>query len=525
MKLQPLLEVLAKKELLAPGQLETEIKAVVYSSAEVQPGAIFVAIVGFHTDGHKFIIDASRRGAAAIVGSNQVLLQEFVQSPEYKGTAVVWVEDERAALNHLAAAFYDYPAHKLGIIGVTGTKGKTTTSFLISQMIEAGGYSSGLIGTVDFKVGARRWANDTRQTTPEAPQVQALLAEMRRERVDFGVIESSSHGLALRKLLDCAYDVAVFTNITHEHLDFHGTFEQYRQDKALLFEYLSSEKPKPFLKFPKTAIINQDDPNAEFFKQRTLEAAAKHSRKVLILTYGLEHPADVTAYQIESDARRLDYSARTPLGEVRLNLSLPGRFNVYNSLAAVCTGITLGLSLEEIKRGLESVKGVPGRMESIIVSETQPFSVIVDYAHNPDSLEQVLKTLRPLTPGRLIVLFGSAGERDLSKRSMQGAVAARLADFAIFTNEDPRLEDENKIIAEIAVGAEKLGWQEGSQFLNIADRRIAIKTAFERARAGDTVLLAGKGHEQCIIIGPEKVPWDDREEARAALQTLGFSET
>lgn len=520
LELEQLLEVLAQKELLASGQVGTKVEALCYLSNEVQPGTLFVAVVGFHTDGHRFIAEAAQRGAVAIIGSNREKLVDFVQSPEYSRVAVVWVTDERAALNHLAAAFYGYPARQLGVVGVTGTKGKTTTSFLISQMVEAGSYSSGLIGTVDFKVGNRRWDNTTRQTTPEAPQVQELLAEMVAEKVDFAVVESSSHGLALRKLLDCAYDVAVLTNLTHEHLDFHGTFEQYRHDKGLLFEYLSEEPPKSFLNFPKTAIINEDDPQAAYFKEIALQRAAERGHKVAVLTFAIERQADIMAYSIESDARRLRYVARTPLGEVTLNLALPGRFNVYNSLAALCTGLVLGLSLDQIKRGLEGVTGVPGRMETITVLEEQPFAVIVDYAHNPDSLEQVLKVLRPLTPGKLIVLFGSAGERDVAKRPMQGEVAARLADFAIFTNEDPRLEDENQIIAEIAVGAERLGWHEGVEFLKIADRRVAIEVAFAQAKPGDTVLLAGKGHEQSIIIGHTKMPWDDRTEARAALQRL-----
>ncbi len=520
MELEKLLAVLSDKEILAPDQAGAEVSGVVYSSGEVQPGSIFVAVVGFHTDGHQYIPQAIERGASAVIGSNRAKLLELAQSPEAEKVAIVWVEDERAALNHLTAAFYNYPARKLGIIGVTGTKGKTTTSFLISQMIEAGKFSSGLIGTVDFKVGKRRWANDTRQTTPEAPQIQELLAEMVAEKVDFAVIESSSHGLALRKLLDCAYDVAIITNLTHEHLDFHGTFESYREAKGLLFEYLSEGEPKTFLPFPKTAIINQDDANAEFFKELSLQKAAERGREVAIMSYAIDHPADVTAHSIQSDARRLRYIARTPQGEIELNLNLPGRFNVYNSLAAVCAGLTVGLSLEEIKRGLESVAGVSGRMETIVVSENQKFSVIVDYAHNPDSLEQVLKILRPLTAGKLIAVFGSAGERDVAKRPMQGEITARLADFAVFTNEDPRLEDENQIIDEIAAGAEKLGWQEGRDFLKIADRRAAIEAAFAQAAPGDTVLLAGKGHEQCVIIGTTKVPWDERDEARLALHKI-----
>ena len=516
MQIGQLLEVLTDQEILAAGDQQTPVTAIVYSSRDVKPGAAFVAVVGFHTDGHRFVGDAARRGAILIVGSKRESLSEFVAGPDYSGQTVVLLGDERAALAHLAAAFEGYPARRLGVVGITGTKGKTTTSFLTDAVLEAGPYTTGLIGTVDFKVGPRRWANETRQTTPEAVEVQALLAQMVEAGVDYCVLESSSHGLALRKLLDCEYDVAVLTNITHEHLDFHGTFEQYRQDKGILFEALSEREPKPFLKFPKTAILNADDPNADYFRQRAQTAADRRGIELRVLTYGVRAGADVRATEIVSDARHLEYTAVTATGSVRLRLNLPGGFNVYNSLAALTVGLSQGVSLEEARRGLEGVQGVPGRMEKI--DEGQPFAVIVDYAHNPDSLEQVLKTLRPLTPGRLMVVFGSAGERDLAKRPVQGAIAARLADFAVFTNEDPRLEDANAIIDEIAAGAEEVGWQEGHQFLKIADRRAAIEAVIERAAPGDTVLLAGKGHESCVIIGTEKVPWDEREEARRALR-------
>ncbi|HEX2910368.1 MAG TPA: UDP-N-acetylmuramoyl-L-alanyl-D-glutamate--2,6-diaminopimelate ligase [Chloroflexia bacterium] len=515
-------EVLTQKEVLAKGNLETAVSGIVYSSREAQPGAVFVAVVGFHTDGHRFLGDAAQHGAQALVGSDRAQLAAFINSPQYSGQTVVLVPDERTALTHLAAAFYGFPARKIGVVGVTGTKGKTTTTFLISEVLEAGPYSTGLIGTVDFKVGPRRWSNQTRQTTPEAVEVQQLMAEMAAAKVDYCVLESSSHGLALRKLLDCAYDVAVLTNITHEHLDFHETFENYREAKGLLFEALADEPPKPFLRFPKTAIINADDPNAQYFRERAETATRAKGYELRVLTFSIENPADIRAVDIVSDNRNLEYTAVTPLGEVRLRLNLPGRFNVYNSLAALTVGLSQGLTLEEIKRGLEGVKGVSGRMEK--VDEGQPFSVIVDYAHNPDSIEQVLRTLRPITPGRLITVFGSAGERDVAKRPLQGAIAARLADFAVFTNEDPRLEDENVIIDQIGAGAEAEGWREGVNFLKIADRRAAIEAAVRVARAGDTVLLAGKGHESCIIVGTEKVPWDEREEARRALQQLNSSQ-
>ena len=516
MQLAQLLDNLADKEILAPGQLETAVTAVRYSSREVSAGAVFVAVVGFHTDGHRYVTDAAERGAVAIVGSRREPLLEFKDSASYQGQTIIYVADERAALAHLAAAFYGFPARQLGMVGITGTKGKTTTSFLVSEVLEAGPYSTGLIGTVDFKVGPRRWANETRQTTPEAVEIQELMAQMVEAKVDYCVLESSSHGLALRKLLDCEYDVAVLTNITHEHLDFHGTFEQYRQDKGILFEALGDGHPKPFFKFPKTAILNADDPNADYFKQRAVEATQAAKLELQVITFGIEAEADVRATEIKSDAQSLAYTAVTAQGNVRLQLNLPGHFNIYNSLAALTVGLSQGLSLAEAKRGLEGVKNVPGRMEK--VDEGQPFAVIVDYAHNPDSLAQVLRTLRPITPGRLMVVFGSAGERDIAKRSVQGTLAAQLADFAVFTNEDPRLEDADAIIDQIAEGAEQVGWQAGQQFLKITDRRTAIEAAIERAQPGDTLLLAGKGHESCIIIGTDKVPWDEHEEARRAIQ-------
>jgi UDP-N-acetylmuramoyl-L-alanyl-D-glutamate--2,6-diaminopimelate ligase len=316
--------------------------------------------------------------------------------------------------------------------------------------------------------------------------------------------------------------VVVLTNLTHEHLDFHGSFEQYRQDKGLLFEALSEEPAKPFLKFPKTVILNADDPNAAYFQERAQSAAQSKGLELRYLTYGLHHQADVQATAIVSDARHSEFTAVTPSGSVRISLNLPGEFNIYNSLAALTVGLSQGLTLEQLKAGLEGATGVSGRMEQI--NEGQPFAVIVDYAHNPDSIEQVLRTLRPLTPGRLVVVFGSAGERDIAKRPVQGAIAARLSDFAIFTNEDPRLEDENAIIDQIAAGAKAEGWREGQHFLKIADRRQAIETVIERAKAGDTILLAGKGHESCIIVGTEKIAWDEREEARRALRQV-FKET
>jgi len=510
LELEKLLAALPQKRIIALGKA-ADIIAIVYSSHKATPDALFVAVVGFHTDGHSYISDAVQRGAIAIVGCNAELLEQFVASPDYNGVTVIQVDDEREALANLAACFYGYPARQLNVIGVTGTDGKTTTTFLISAMLDSAGRSTGLIGTVDFKVGARRWSNASRQTTPEAVEVQELLAQMVAEKVPYAVLESTSHALALRKLLNCGYDVAVLTNVTQDHLDYHGSLEQYRRDKARLFGYLTSEPPKPFVKFPKTAIVNADDPNAALF----LETAGPQTNH---LTYAIYNPAEVRATEIVATASRLEYTLNSPAGNIRLNLRLPGEFNVYNSMAAACVGLSQGLTLAEIKTGLESVAGVPGRMQT--VEEGQPFAVVVDYAHTPDSLAKVLNILRPLTTGKLITVFGSAGERDRVKRPLQGEIAARLADFAVFTNEDPRLEDENQILDEIAVGAERIGWQEHQNFLKIADRRAAIEAAVARAKEGDTILLAGKGHEQSIIMNGYKIPWDELTEARTAIEKM-----
>ncbi|NWJ49054.1 MAG: UDP-N-acetylmuramoyl-L-alanyl-D-glutamate--2,6-diaminopimelate ligase [Chloroflexi bacterium] len=502
------MEALPSFELLShQSAASNEITSVVYSSREVTQDALFVAVVGFHTDGHFFIADALSKGATAIVGTNRAKLENYLDSA--KDIAFILVEDERTALAHLTACLHDYPAQKLGVIGVTGTDGKTTTTFLISALLDAACLSNGLMGTVDFKIGSRRWSNATRQTTPEAAEVQSLLSQMVTENIRYAILESTSHALALRKLVDCFYDIAVLTNITHEHLEFHDTFENYRLAKSQLFSYLNEGSSKPFLSFPKTAIVNADDPHAGIFR----EAAGDKPQH---LTYGIKNRADVFATDIYASVTSLEYTLNTPKGLIPLKLKLAGDFNVYNSLAAASVGLVLGISLEQIKAGLESVSGVPGRME--VIEEGQPFSVIVDYAHTPESLAKVLNILRPLTSSKLIVVFGSAGERDRAKRPMQGAIAATHADFAVFTNEDPRLEDENFILDEIAAGAETNGWHNGQQFLKIPDRRTAIEAAFSRAKAGDTVLLAGKGHEQSIIIGTEKVPWDERDAARAAIK-------
>ncbi len=414
--------------------------------------------------------------------------------------------DTGTALADFAAAFYGYPARKMRVVGVTGTDGKTTTTFLISKVLEQGGHKTGLFGTVYFKVGERLWDNPTRATTPEAVEVQELLAEMVAEGCDYAVLESSSHGLAQHRLDHCEYDVAVLTNITHEHLDFHGTVEAYRLAKAKLFDFLGTAVDKGS---PKVGVVNLDDPQAKMYIERVPANGQ-------VLTYGVENErSNVRALNIVSSANGLRYTAATPIGNVDLNLLLTGSFNVYNSLAAIAVGISQGVSLTDIKTALEQVPGVAGRMEQIQAG--QDFTCIVDYAHTPGAMDKVLGILRPLTTGKLIAVVGSAGERDLAKRPMIGVATTKWCDFVVFTDEDPRFEEPMAIINEIATGAEAQGKHEGRDFLKIVDRREAIATAFDHAAAGDIVALLGKGHEQCIIVGKDKLPWDDRTVARELL--------
>lgn len=478
---------------------QTEITALAYDSRQVQPGGLFFAVPGEHTDGRRFLEQAAQRGALVAVG------------PEGVGeTPLPYIEvaDIRAALADLACSFYGQPAQQLCTIGVTGTDGKTTTSNLISTILDTAGKRNGLMTTANFKISGQEWQNSTRQSTLEALDIQQFLRHLLDEGGTHAVIESTSHGLELQRVRGCAFDIGVVTNITHEHLDFHKTLENYRRAKARLFEMLDPVRDKGFHVAP-TAILNQDDVSFEILKPYC---------RVPILSYGIDAPATVRAVDLRLEAEQTRFLVLLPTDEIEISTRLVGRFNVSNCLAAIATAYSLGIRPDVIADALATVQGVTGRMERI--DEGQSFTVIVDYAHTPDSLEKVLSILRPLTRGKLMVVFGSAGERDRQKRPIMGRIAAQKADFFVITDEDPREEERFQILQEIAEGARPLGKREGADFLCIADRREAIAAAFARASKGDTVLLAGKGHEQSIIIGTTKIPWDDRRVAREQLATL-----
>ncbi|HWZ18918.1 MAG TPA: UDP-N-acetylmuramoyl-L-alanyl-D-glutamate--2,6-diaminopimelate ligase [Ktedonobacteraceae bacterium] len=477
-----------------------EITALAYDSRLVKPGGLYIAVPGTHTDGRRYLADAAQHGALAALGP-RIDVNDLP-------LPYIEVDDVRIALANLACAFYGNPTAQLSTIGVTGTDGKTTTCNLISALLDTAEKSNGLMTTANFKLHGQEWENTTRQSTLEALEIQQMLRRMVEADVKYAIIEATSHGLELQRVRGCAFDIGVVTNITHEHLDFHGTIENYRRAKARLFEMLDPSRDKG-LGIKSVAILNRDDVSYEILIPYC---------SVPVLDYGIDKSATIRAVDVQLDATSTHFRAILPNAEINIETHLVGQFNVSNCLAAIATAYAVGVNPVAIARGLARVTGVTGRMERIDVG--QPFTVIVDYAHTPDSLEKVLRILRPLTAGKLLLVFGSAGERDVQKRPIMGQIAAQLSDFFVITDEDPREESREQILREIAIGAETTGKHEGHDFLCIADRTQAIAAAFHRAQAKDTVLLAGKGHEQSIIIGREKIPWDDRRVAREQLHVL-----
>jgi UDP-N-acetylmuramoyl-L-alanyl-D-glutamate--2,6-diaminopimelate ligase len=501
---------------IGPGGLaEIRVGGVTEDSRHVAPGDLFVAIEGLHVDGHDFVERAEAAGAAAAIVARPVVGAALPQ---------LVVGAPPAALADAATWIFGDPSHELGVVGITGTDGKTTTSFLAVAALEAAGLRSGLVGTVATRIGAVQAANPEHTTTPGAPLLQRTLRAMADAGDGVAVVETTSHGLAADRVRGIAYDVAILTNLTHEHLDFHGTWEAYRDAKLSLFERLAVGGANPVKelagrRWPKAAIVNGDDPNAGAFIGVAQEAGAR------VVTYGTDDAADVRASRVEEDAHGIRVGVEGVAGARTLGLRLAGRFNVHNALAVVALGAVLDLDPEAVADGLSGVPGVPGRMERLDLG--QPFGVIVDYAHSPAALEKVLGLLAPTAAargGEMIVVFGSAGERDTEKRPMMGRVAGRLARLVIVTDEDPRGEDREAILDDIARGAEAAGKRRDRDLFLIPDRPAAIEAAFERARPGDIVLLAGKGHERSII-GPDgPVAYDERAAAAAALARLGFVE-
>ncbi|BAF60047.1 UDP-N-acetylmuramyl tripeptide synthase [Pelotomaculum thermopropionicum SI] len=481
----------------AGGDLNAVVEGIAYDSRQVRPRFLFVAIKGFRADGHEYIGEALERGALAVV------MERRVELPP--GVAWALVPDARRALALLSARFYGNPSFKMKLIGVTGTNGKTTTTSLIADILAGAGCRVGLIGTVNNRIGDR--VLPVKHTTPESADLQQLLHEMVIEKVDACVMEVSSHALALHRVDGSEFDLAVFTNLTQDHLDFHRDMEDYLESKLKLFKWLGRPGHK---REAGIAVINADDPHAGQF----IRAAGG-----TVYTYGIKNAADVRAESISIGARGACFGVAGKWGRLRLDLRITGLFNVYNALAAFTASAAMGVPAEEIKEALEKARGAPGRFE--MVDSGQDFAVVVDYAHTPDGLENILKTARKITEGRLITVFGCGGDRDRTKRPLMGGIAARYSDFAIITSDNPRTEDPLKIIKEIEEGMKTAGWE---RYVTEPDRRKAIRLAVEMARRGDVVVIAGKGHEDYQIIGTRKIPFNDRREAAAALKELKKAE-
>jgi UDP-N-acetylmuramoyl-L-alanyl-D-glutamate--2,6-diaminopimelate ligase len=463
-------------------------------SRKVEPGECFVAVPGFRHDARRFVPDAVGRGAALVITEGGPLADVAVPH--------VVVPSARAALGRVAAAYYGQPSRHLTVVGITGTNGKTTSSYLVEALLRTKGLRTGVIGTIQYRVGDR--TIPAGQTTPEALELQSMLAQMYAEGVRAVAMEVSSHALALARVDEVTFDVAVFTNLTQDHLDFHGTFDEYRRAKRRLFELLE-RSPKP----GRAAVVNRDDAAGPEMVRRLT---------VPVLTFGLAESADVRAGEWSSTLEGVRLTATTPRGPVRLRSPLIGEHNVMNLLAAVATGLALGLDPDAIAGALGGVGTVPGRFEQVRAG--QPFLVVVDYAHTPDALERVLATARKLTAGRLGVVFGCGGDRDRGKRPIMGEIAARLADRVWVTSDNPRSEPPEAIIDEVVVGVRRAGADQ-ARYARQPDRRAAIAAALEWARPGDTVVIAGKGHETYQIVGSAVLPFDDRAVAREILQGRG----
>lgn len=451
---------------------DAEISGIAYDSRKVKPGDVFVCISGFETDGHKYAGKAVEKGAAAVIAEHAI--------DAAVPTAVV--EDTRRTLSYIADVFYGHPSGKFRLVGVTGTNGKTTTTFLVKSILEKAGHKVGLIGTNKNMIGEKELPSE--RTTPESLELTELFAEMAKEGADFVVMEVSSHSLSLSRVEFCEFDVGAFTNLTQDHLDFHKTMENYLAAKKKLFDMC------------KTGVINADD---------------ESGRKILAdcscvsVSYGIDSAADIVASNIDYGAHGVDFDCDALGVAMRIHINTPGRFSVYNALAAVGICTALGISAENISAGLKSVPGVCGRAE--VVPTGRDYTVMIDYAHTPDGIENILKSIQGFAKGRIVILFGCGGDRDRTKRPKMGRIAGELADFCVVTSDNPRTEDPGEIIKEIIPGVEETG----CPYTVIENRKEAIRYALDNAETGDVILLAGKGHETYQILKSGKIHFDERE--------------
>ncbi len=469
------------------------ITGLAYDSRRVEPGHVFVAMKGGSFDGHQFIAAAVESGAAAVVAEREIANVASLSVP------YVVAPDGRTAMGEIAAPFYDYPSRKMKLVGVTGTSGKTTVTHLIQTIFESAGPKAGLIGTLGAKVGETML--ETQHTTPESVDLQRILAHMVDQGVEAAAMEVSSHGLYQGRSLGCEFDCGVLTNVARDHLDFHKTERAYLDAKLMLFRDYPAMSTKAF-----HAVVNADDPSADEVGRVTPGR---------LITYGVDSPADLTAADISVTDRSVTFKMTHQDAAVPVRMGFGGFFNVYNALAASAAALALGLDLDTIAEGLSKARRVPGRFES--VEGGQDFGVLVDYAHTPDELENVLKTARTLTTNRLIAVFGCGGDRDRGKRPIMGGIGANLADIAVITSDNPRTEDPDAIINDILAGVP----DENMDRVTVrVDRAEAIREALTLAGAGDLVVIAGKGHEDYQIFADRTIHFDDREVAQNVLSEL-----
>jgi UDP-N-acetylmuramoyl-L-alanyl-D-glutamate--2,6-diaminopimelate ligase len=490
------------------GETDPYIGSVCYDSRTVTPGSIFVAVAGFRADGHDYLNRAIDSGASALA----VQLDhrpKWSRLLDESRTPILVLSDTRVALAKIASALAEHPARRLRTIGVTGTDGKTSLSHLLDYVLSSAGEKAGLISTAECRVGGGLLPDTGRMTTPEAPEVQQMLGEMVAAGCRYAVIEATSHGLALHRVDECDFDIGVFTNLYPDHLDFHGTLEAYISAKGRLFAMLDSGEQKDL---EKTAVLNADDPASEQFRELT------HAR---VIKYGLDAPADITAEEIAPDGWGARFRMRGFGRHHELRMRVPGDFNVSSALAAYSVAHAAGLDPYTTIGALEAWPGAPGRMQ--LIDAGQPFTVLVDFAHAPESLRRVLTLMRERSSGRIIAVFGCIGERDKDRRYRMGRVAAECTDYTIVTDDNPYSEDRDAIISEIGRGLREGGRREGHDFTMIPDRREAIAHALGMAVDGDAVLLAGKGHEREVHLPHSVYPCHDPSVALEVLRDLGYS--
>jgi UDP-N-acetylmuramoyl-L-alanyl-D-glutamate--2,6-diaminopimelate ligase len=489
MKLSELVDVLHVKEWFNPNDME--ITGIETDSRKVEAGNLFIALRGFTVDGHQYVHTAIENGAAAVL----------VEEPVDVTVPTVRVPDTRRAMGYLANAFYQFPSRQLKLIGITGTNGKTTTSHLIEQILKSVGRETGIIGTIGVKIKDK--IIPARNTTPDVVDLQKSLRFMVDEGAAYTVMEVSSHALHMGRTRGSHYHIAVFTNLTQDHLDYHETMEQYREAKGLLFSQLGNDYTDRREK-SQVAVLNLDDAASSYFTTIT---------PAQVITYGMDKQADVRAVNVSHRVDGVSFELQTYQGNVQIRLPLFGTFNVYNSLAAVAVALVEGISLAKIKQALESLEGVDGRFES--VQAGQDYTVLVDYAHTPDSLQNVLTTAKSFAKGKVICVVGCGGDRDRGKRPLMARIAAEISDYAVITSDNPRTEEPKAIIADMVEG---ISTALSQSYTTIEDRKAAIEHAVQQAKSGDVVLIAGKGHETYQEINGVRYPFDDRKIAYEAIK-------